>query len=825
MITICAVLLFASVMGMAQNSSVFKTYFEKAQTFAQQYPREKVYLHFDNASYYQGDTIWYKAYVVGAVSNQPSTISKPLYVEFVDQLGHIMDRQILKLQGGEADGYISLDKNFYSGFYEVRAYTKWMEAFGEPQYFSRVLPVYRKGKTDKGDRSIALYKTDVDSMVQRPVETEKPLEVRFYPEGGQLVQGLPTAVGFETLSGDKGWVDLQGNLLSEKGDQLGTVATTHDGMGKFSYTPDKKPAKVEIAYNGKTYKFELPQAEASGCVMSVKPGKEAFEVTVSRTADVQNALAVFLFSEGTPLRFLPVNFSKGNTATLKVATKDLPAGLIQVCLINDQGATLGDRFTFVYPKDMPQIAGTADRAQYAPFQKAQLKVRLTDAKGQPVQGAALSVAVRDGNAIDYADYQNTILTDLLLTSSLKGYIDRPGFYLAEQTPERQQMLDNLLLIRGWHKYNVSDEIGTTIFRPPYLPEHQLTIYGRVHSWYEKMQPGVGISLIAENDTQKMNYNATADSQGYFSFPVNDFNGSIETYFQMQRPNKNANRHTFLYLFRHFEPSIRAYDPWETTLRWDQPKLAAGLQQPAMPTTEFYGRTLYFFFNIREFLDRQYEGGKVMATDVPHLVHFLNTDIHVEEGATENSAYEIWNTLRKMFIKYSVNGRPTTERQIHDCVDMVETAMLYFDDLGYGGNVSDRYLPKTSDRNPNLFVYIPMADKPWLVRVLPIMYCDFTITHNWRSLNGNLPMQDARHTDIVGYQTPAEFYVPTGNDESTIQYVYANRRTFYWNPSLTTDANGEAVVECYNGKNNTFLDVNAETLCNGKPATVEFRSAQ
>jgi hypothetical protein len=226
------------------------------------------------------------------------------------------------------------------------------------------------------------------------------------------------------------------------------------------------------------------------------------------------------------------------------------------------------------------------------------------------------VAVRDGNAIDYADYQNTILTDLLLTSSLKGYIDRPGFYLAEQTPERQQMLDNLLLIRGWHKYNVSDEIGTTIFRPPYLPEHQLTIYGRVHSWYEKMQPGVGISLIAENDTQKMNYNATADSQGYFSFPVNDFNGSIETYFQMQRPNKNANRHTFLYLFRHFEPSIRAYDPWETTLRWDQPKLAAGLQQPAMPTTEFYGRTLYFFFNIREFLDRQYEGGKVMATDVP-----------------------------------------------------------------------------------------------------------------------------------------------------------------------------------------------------------------
>ena len=41
--------------------TVFTQYMNQAQTFANNYPREKAYLHFDNTSYYVGDTIWFKA--------------------------------------------------------------------------------------------------------------------------------------------------------------------------------------------------------------------------------------------------------------------------------------------------------------------------------------------------------------------------------------------------------------------------------------------------------------------------------------------------------------------------------------------------------------------------------------------------------------------------------------------------------------------------------------------------------------------------------------------------------------------------------------------
>lgn len=56
--------------------SIFATYFARSQAYADAYPREKAYLHLDNTSYYIGDTIWYKAYVVTAEQNQPSPINQ-----------------------------------------------------------------------------------------------------------------------------------------------------------------------------------------------------------------------------------------------------------------------------------------------------------------------------------------------------------------------------------------------------------------------------------------------------------------------------------------------------------------------------------------------------------------------------------------------------------------------------------------------------------------------------------------------------------------------------------------------------------------------------
>lgn len=195
-----------SLSSNGQTGNVFEQYFNKALQFSKMFPKEKVHLHLDNSSYYQGDTIWFKAYVVTASDNLPSKISKPLYVEVLDQLGNVMERHIVKLNNGEGYGQIPLTNALFTGYYEIRAYTRWMLAFDDPQYFSVTVPIYRKRlNPDESSRNIASYRMD-KSMKQRPNAKMKELEARFYPEGGHLIKGLTSVVGIETVSRDSGAV-------------------------------------------------------------------------------------------------------------------------------------------------------------------------------------------------------------------------------------------------------------------------------------------------------------------------------------------------------------------------------------------------------------------------------------------------------------------------------------------------------------------------------------------------------------------------------------------------------------------------------------------
>ena len=71
------------------------------------FPQEKVYLQFDNTSYYTGEAIWFKAYVVNATTLQRAQ-SKVLYVDLISPTGVLLKQQNLKLVGGQADGVITL---------------------------------------------------------------------------------------------------------------------------------------------------------------------------------------------------------------------------------------------------------------------------------------------------------------------------------------------------------------------------------------------------------------------------------------------------------------------------------------------------------------------------------------------------------------------------------------------------------------------------------------------------------------------------------------------------------------------------------------------
>ena len=445
----------------SQNASsdiIFKQFFDNAVAFADTYPREKVYLHFDNSSYYVGDTIWFKAYTVYAENNMPSTISKPLYVEMLDQTGHITQRQIIELNSGEGHGQIILNESTMSGYYEIRAYTRWMLAFSEPSYFSRTFPIYQSAQEERPERRISTYNLN-PSMKQRPKNVTDKLAIQFFPEGGTLVKGISSRVAFKAESREDGNVILEGAIYTKDGEKLTEIKTLHDGMGIFTYTPEEKPAVAKVTYKEKEYKFNLPDALSAGYVLNVNNSSGAIVGNVLSNENTPDAdIVAFISHEGRPYSYWILRMRSGGNQTFLLKTRDLPGGIYQVSLLDKTGNMLCERFTFVQPNKLNSIQLNGIKDIYRPFEPIRCEIQVTDQKGNPLQGS-LSISVRDAIRSDYAEYDNNIFTDMLLTSGLKGYIDKPGYYFADITLRKLQELDVLLMVHGWRQYDLSQLIS------------------------------------------------------------------------------------------------------------------------------------------------------------------------------------------------------------------------------------------------------------------------------------------------------------------------------------------------------------------------------
>ena len=537
LLSVCGLLAISARGENPPAKVIFEQYMNQAQTFADNYPREKAYLHFDNTSYYVGDTIWFKAYVTLAEKQVFSSISRPLYVELVDQAGHVTDKQIIKLSQGEGNGQFVLPQSMLSGYYEVRAYTRWMLAFSDPQYFSRTFPVYQLSHSDQLERSISTYELS-PSMEKRPEETREKLSLRFFPEGGQLVEGITSQVAFKAESKNEGNIQLSGTLYTKEGQEITSFETLHDGMGAFEYTPSALPAIAKVNFQGKQYEFTLPKALPSGYILKVGNNAGAISVTVScNAATPQDTLAVFISHQGRPHAYQLIHCQANKPQQFTVLSRKLPAGVLQISLLNRAGNTLCDRFIFASPRAPLQISPKGLKEIYAPYAPIRCELQLNNAIGEPIPGK-LSVSIRDAVRSDYMEYDNNIFTDLLLTSDLKGYIHQPGYYFTESSLRKQKELDILLMVHGWRKYDMTQQIGISPFTPLQLPESQLVLYGQVKSTILKNKlKDIALSVMVKRDAEIITGQTVTDENGHFSIPLEDFEGSMEAVIQTRKVGK------------------------------------------------------------------------------------------------------------------------------------------------------------------------------------------------------------------------------------------------------------------------------------------------
>ena len=193
----------------SQDTISLNSIIEKNQKLIDEYPTEKVYLHFDKPYYAVGDTIWFKAYVASG-QDQPSDLSKIVYVDLISDKDTIVRALRLPVVNTSAYGSITLDPTVYkSGNYRVRAYTYWMLNGDESYFFSKNIQI-GNAINRKLITSISLKADDSGGSPRANVQI-----LYKDPEGNPLKNSKVAwrlISNFEDISKGRGTTDGQGIL-------------------------------------------------------------------------------------------------------------------------------------------------------------------------------------------------------------------------------------------------------------------------------------------------------------------------------------------------------------------------------------------------------------------------------------------------------------------------------------------------------------------------------------------------------------------------------------------------------------------------------------
>ncbi|WP_374949407.1 TonB-dependent receptor plug domain-containing protein [Mucilaginibacter sp.] len=528
--------LHAQVVSQQKNADV-KDVVTKLQTLSTDRVIEKAYLQFDKSYYDPGDTIYFRAYITAGEKHELSKISGVLHVELISKNDSVMQSQILQLTNGQAWGDLSLPNYIPKGNYRVRAYTQWMQNQGSKYIFDKNIPVT--------GRSI--------SKVSAARPADKKVDIQFFPEGGTFVNSVPSKIGFKAIGGDGIGIDVKGTVVDNNNKEITKFTSTRLGMGQFFVTPqDGKTYKAKLTYpDGTAATVDLPAAQIKGMALAVNdetPGKLSIDINANKPYYLDNKnkeITIVIYASG--LIKTVKTILDNQVIGLDLPVKDFKTGIVHITVFSQDGTPLNERLTFVQNTDLLKLVVNAKQSYY-PNQQTSIALNAKDGDGKTTSGY-FSVAVTDDSRLPADENaEQTILSELLLSSELKGNIEQPNYYFTASNADAKASLDVLMLTQGYRRFEWNELLNQPAPAVAYNPENGLKISGTMTTKEGKPVPNEKLSLLLASSGQSLT--AMTDANGKFVFRDLGFNDN--TKFLLKTENQALRSKTKIMLDRTFD---------------------------------------------------------------------------------------------------------------------------------------------------------------------------------------------------------------------------------------------------------------------------------
>ncbi|MFD2289113.1 carboxypeptidase regulatory-like domain-containing protein [Pedobacter petrophilus] len=869
---ILSVLFTINFSSSAQTDTVsINTLISKTSKALNDYPTEKIYLHFDKPYYAIADTVWFKAYVTEN-QNLLSGISKIIYVDVINQKDSLIQTIKLPITGGVANGNFPLDQvNYKQGNYHIRAYTMWMLNFDSPAFFNKTFFVgeaidkevkthitYKNTSNDKQEKidarvqfkdpgnkpyanrnvswqvvtsytviakgrgttdangylTIAMsanqkaeYQLKKGELITSINTTDKDVvnnsftlanailskDFQFFPEGGNLIAGLTNKVAIKAIKSDGLGINSKGTITDSDGKQVAAFNAQHVGMGTFDLLPE----------NGKTYKANVTYVDGTSETYNLPAVTDkGIKVTVDNS-DAENIQVKILsndgfFEENKGKKFYLVAQSKGvicygaQTAlsnkeySSTILKSKFPSGIAQFTLFTDAGKPLSERLAFIQHKSNMAVALTTAAPSYGV--KKKVKVNVAAKKdGAPVEGNFSVTVVDETKVPANDDAASTILTGLLLSSDLKGYVEKANYYFNAPDARKNTDLDILLLTQGYRTFKYSNILAGSLPKISFLPEQGIEVSGIL-----RMSNGIPVrkgQLLLTIPDKRFNLEGTTDPVGNFKFQNLVLNDSSKvTITAKYNPNYRA---MAISLNGSAVPSLtRNFSAAEEVLNIDS----------ALTTYLDNSKKQYSYLHTLK--DVTIKGAvipKVSHKDYPALTGLSQMADHEVTGDRLQGCALLINCLQGMLagVTYQDNNFYVTR-------DFNAGKRI---PMGIFINGMSVDVNQINTLNPNNIESIEVFLRDELGLVNRANNVNGVIVFNQKKAPKGTKISKAQLLDMIpknyevtfspqGYNKEKQFYSPKYDVPANMNKNDL-RTTIYWNPKVITDATGNSSFEFYN----------------------------
>jgi hypothetical protein len=822
-------------------------------------PQEKAYLQTDKPYYNAGEDLWFKGYLVNATTHMPTALSRFLYVELIDDADSVISRFKVRKDSLGFSGFVKLNPKLSSGFYTLRAFTYWMQNATADYFFRKNIYIGNSladgvtcqiiyGTQEKGNIPVNLvfanssqspmngktvlvkqngsknfkkkqsytinlegkvnFQLSIDStdhakkwlevtMDQGALKYNKKFyipdfsndfDVQFFPESGVLVDDNMQVVAFKAIGTDGLSVDVTGKVFTGTNLLVADFSSLNKGMGKFILQPKKDERYYAVVKKGDGLekRFELPPVQTEGVALRLINfnGRIVYEV-INHSDRPNNSLYMLIHSRGKVFAIYPVNQLGG-----KIPETILPAGITSFSIIDTLGNTLCERLVFDWSLHPTKIKMNADKSAYGKREAVNLDFFVGSEEGKPLDGK-FSVSVTDSRTVMKDTLADNIVSYLLMSSDIKGHIEDPAAYFANNSVSTREKMDILMLTQGWRRFNTSDVVKGQMAKPTYYLELGQGLSGNVTNILGKPPKKCDvIALTSYNNSIRI---TQTDSLGRFLFDGIEFPDS--TSFILKADSKKS------LMDVEITPDLDDFLKSSNIL-----PIPRDIRIPA---------PLEYF---QQSKDKYYFEGGMKGVNLDEITV-------VAEKKKSSSANQYYSGMADVNVT-SKDLEKYSGMNIKTLLTMMSGVQVMGDQISIRGGGTPLFLVDgfSTDRFEEIS-YLTASD----INEISLFKGASAAIFGSRGGNGAIaitlkygvdrtsrtPTQSSlAHIVPLGYQKPAQFYVPKYEVDSVRLGTTPDlRTTIYWNPALSSDSTGIVHVKFFTADKANDYSVVLEGITN------------